>query len=101
MAKYIGPFTVYTGAPADPDLPLPAGAYPVVQGGYTMYDLALGYGYKLAPGSFLHSVKFRFVCNDLFNRQVQLLKKPNANPLSSTYSVLTPRGYFFTVSGEF
>ena len=100
MAKYIGPYTTYSGAP-NPDLPLIAGGFSRVQGGYTMYDLSLGYGYKLPAGSFLHSIKFRLQINDLFNREVQLLKSPNANPLNSTYSVLTPRDYFFTVSGEF
>ena len=100
MAKYIGPYTAYSGAPS-PDLPLPAGAFAQVQGGYTMYDLSLGYGYKLPKGYFLKSIKLRAQINDLFDRKVQLLKSPNVNPLLSTYSVLTPRDYFFTVSGEF
>ncbi len=100
MAKYIGPYTTYSGA-ANPDLPLPAGTLTQIQGGYTMYDLSLGYGYKLPAGSFLHSLKFRLQINDLFNREVQLIKTPNVNPMLTTYSVLTPRAYFFTVSGEF
>ncbi|HTB80930.1 MAG TPA: TonB-dependent receptor [Opitutaceae bacterium] len=100
MGKYIGPYTVYSGAPS-PDVPLPAGSFAAVQGGYTLWDLALGYGWKLPAGSFIHSVKIRLQVNDLFNRQVQLLKAPKANPLNSTYSVLTPRDYFLTVSGQF
>ncbi len=100
MEKYIGPYTTYSATPS-PDVPLAPGTLTAIQGGYSMFDLAVGYGAKLPRGYFLKSVKFRLQVNDLFNRQVQLLKKPSANPLSSTYSVLTPRDWFFTLSGEF
>ena len=101
IAKYIGPYVVYSGAPSDPTLPLPATGYSVTQGGYTMYDLSFGYGVKFAKSSFIKSVKVRMQITDLFDRQVNLLKKPNANPLLSTYSALTPQGMFLTVSGQY
>ena len=101
IAKYIGPYIVYSGAPNDPTQPLPAGSYAVTQGGYTMFDLSLGYGMKFKGSHFIKSAKIRMQCTDLFNREVNLLKKPNANPLLSTFSALTPRGFFFTVAGEF
>ncbi len=100
MGKYIGQYTVYSGAPS-PDLPLPTGSFAAVQSGYTLWNLSLGYGWKLPRGSFVHSVKARLQVDDLFNRKVQLLKSPKTNPLSSTYSVLTPRDLFLTVSAEF
>ena len=105
MSKYSGPYTTYVGAP-NPDQPLPASALSVVQGGYTMYDLSLGYGTKLQRGAFLRSFKARLQINNLFDRNVVLLKSAKAtagalNPLTSTYNPLTPRGYFLTVSSEF
>lgn len=106
MAKYSGPYTLYTaGAPA-PDQPLPAGTLSVTQGGYTMHDLALGYGAKLPRGTMLRSYKIRLQVNNLFDRDVRLLKSAKAtagalNPLTSTYNPLVTRGYFLTVSGEF
>jgi iron complex outermembrane recepter protein len=104
MEKYIGPYTVYSGAPS-PDLPLPANST-AYQGGYSMFDLAVGYGRKLEHGRFIKSYKFRLQVNDLFDREVQLLKSPKFtngvfNPLTSTYNPLTPRDYFLTISGEF
>lgn len=44
--------------------------------------------------------------NNLFDRDVILLKAPKAsagafNPLTSTYNPLVARGYFLTVSSEF
>jgi outer membrane receptor protein involved in Fe transport len=105
MAKYEGPYTVYSGAPS-PDLPLPTGAFGVTQGGFTMDDLSLGYGAKLPPRSGLKSYKFRLQVNNVTNRDVILLKSAKAtsgafNPMTSTYNVLTPTGYFLTVSAEF
>ncbi|MEN9637056.1 MAG: hypothetical protein RL077_5460 [Verrucomicrobiota bacterium] len=105
MAKYTGAYTTYT-ATASPDKPLPAGALTIMQGGFTMHDLTLGYGAKLPRGSFLKSYKARFQINNLMNRDVILLKSPKAtagalNYLTSTYNPMTPRGYFLTVSTEF
>jgi len=106
MSKYSGPYTTYTASAASPDLPLPAGALTVVQGGYTLYDLSLGYGAKLERGGFLKSFKARLQINNLFDRNVILIKSAKAtagalNPLTSTYNPLVTRGYFLTVSGEF
>jgi iron complex outermembrane receptor protein len=105
MSKYSGQYTVST-ATANPDQPLPAGTVQVVQGGYTMFDLSLGYGAKLSRQSFLKSYKARLQVNNLFNRDVILIKSAKAtagalNRLTSTYNPLTPRGYFLTVSTEF
>jgi iron complex outermembrane receptor protein len=105
MSKYSGPYTTYVGAP-NPDQPLPASALTVVQGGYSMFDLSLGYGTKLQRGAFLRSFKARLQINNVFDRNVILLKSPKAtagvlNPLTSTFNPLTPRGYFLTVSSEF
>ncbi len=104
MNKYAGPYTTYQGAP-NPDQPLPAGALSIVQGGFTMTDLSLGYGAKV-QGSFLKSYKIRLQVNNLFDRKVILLKSAKAtagafNPLTSTYNPLTPIGFFLTVSTEF
>jgi outer membrane receptor protein involved in Fe transport len=105
MSKYSGPYTTYVGAP-NPDQPLPASSLSVVQGGFTMYDLSLGYGAKLQRGGLLKSFKARLQINNLFDKDVILLKSPKAtagalNPLTSTYNPLVTRGYFLTVSGEF
>ena len=105
MSKYSGNYTTYVGAP-NPDQPLPASALAVIQGGYTMTDLSLGYGAKLQRGGFLKSYKARLQINNLFDRDVILIKSAKAtagalNKLTSTYNPLTPRGYFLTVSGEF
>ena len=105
MSKYNGPYTTYVGAP-NPDQPLPASALSVVQGGFTMYDLSLGFGQKLQRGGFLRSYKARLQVNNLFDRDVVLLKAAKAtagklNPLTSTYNPLVTRGYFLTVSTEF
>ena len=84
---------------------MPATALSVVQGGYSMFDLSLGYGTKLAHG-WLKSLKARLQIDNLLNRDVILLKSPKAtagalNPLTSTYNPLTPRGAFLTISAEF
>ena len=105
MAKYSGHYTVTTGT-ANPDRPLPAGTVSVVQGGYTLFDLSVGYGAKLQRGGFLKSYKARLQVNNLFDRDVILIKSAKAtagalNRLTSTFNPLTPRGCFLTVSGEF
>lgn len=100
MEKYIGPYTVYSPA-TNPDVPLAPTALTFVQGGYAMTDLALSYGRKLPKESFIKSVKVRLQIADIFNREVNLLKKPNANPLLSTYTVLAPRSVFLTISAEY
>ena len=104
MSKYSGIYTTYQGAP-NPDQPLPAGALSVVQGGYTLTDLSVGYGQKLS-GSFLKSYKLRLQVDNIFDRNVILLKSAKAtagalNTLTSTYNPLTPIGFFLTVSGQF
>ncbi len=108
MQKYTGPYTTYSGT-NNPDLPLPVGTLTAVQGGFSMYDLSLGYGQKLEHAGFLRSFKARLQISNLFDRNVAQLKSPKAvtgsptvlNPLTSTYNLQTPRSYFFTVSGEF
>ena len=104
MSKYSGIYTTYQGAP-NPDQPLPAGALSIVQGGYTLTDLSVGYGEKLS-GGFLKSYKVRLQVDNIFDRNVILLKSAKAtagalNPLTSTYNPLTPIGFFLTVSGQF
>ncbi|MEO6245583.1 MAG: TonB-dependent receptor, partial [Opitutaceae bacterium] len=109
FAKYNGQYTVTDAGKAGPDQPVPAGTVAVVQGGYTMFDLALGYGAKLQGRNFLKSYKVRLQINNLTDRDVILIKAPKAtatgsgvlNRLTSTYNPVTPRGYFLTVSGEF
>jgi iron complex outermembrane receptor protein len=106
MAKYSGRYTTYTATPASPDLPLAPGTLSIVQGGYTLHDLALGYGAKLQRGGFIKSYKARLQINNLFDRDVILLKSARAtagafNPLTSTYNPIVTRGYFLTLSGEF
>jgi iron complex outermembrane receptor protein len=105
MNKYSGNYTTYQGAP-NPDQPLPAGALSIVQGGYTITDLSLGYGARFERGSFLKSYKIRLQVNNLLDRKVSLLKSAKAtsgafNPLTSTYNSLTPIGFFLTASGQF
>ena len=106
MSKYSGPYTTYTATPASPDLPLAPGTLAITQGGFTMTDLSLGYGTKLEHGGFLKSFKARLQINNLFDRDVLLIKSAKAtagalNPLTSTYNPLVTRGYFLTVSSEF
>jgi hypothetical protein len=101
IAKYIGPYTVYSALPANPSLPLPSTNLTAIQGGYTLFDYSLTYGTKLPKGYFIKSVKAHVQVTNLFNRDVLLLKAPNANPASLAYTILVPRGVFFTVTGEF
>ena len=106
MSKYSGPYTTYTATPSDLSLPLAPGTLAITQGGFTMSDLSLGYGAKLQHASFLKSFKARLQINNLFDRDVILLKSAKAtagafNPLTSTFNPLTPRAYFLTISGEF
>lgn len=101
IAKYIGPYTVYSALPANPSLPLPSTNLTAVQGGYTLFDYSLSYGTKLPKGYFIKSVKAHLQLTNLFNRNVLLLKSPNAVVANEAYTVLVPRGVFFTVTGEF
>ena len=101
IAKYIGPYTVYSALPANPSLPLPSTNLTAIQGGYTLFDYSLTYGTKLPKGYFIKSVKAHVQVTNLFNRDVLLLKAPSANPASLAYTILVPRGVFFTVTGEF
>ncbi len=101
IAKYIGPYTVYTSLPTNPSLPLPATNLTAIQGGYTLFDYSLTYGTKLPAGYFIKSIKARMQITNLFNRDVKLLKAPNATVANQAYTPLVPRGVFFTVTGEF
>jgi hypothetical protein len=106
MAKYSGPYTLYSASAPSPDQPLPAGTVTYVQGGYVLHDLSLGYGAKFTPGAFLKSLKVRLQINNLFNRDVILMKSAKAtagaiNLQTSTFNPLTPRGMFLTVATEF
>ncbi len=108
MQKYTGPYTVYSGT-NNPDLSLAPGTLTAVQGGFSMYDLSIGYGRKLEHAGFIKSIKARLQINNLFDRDVAQLKSPKAvsgsptvlNPLTSTYNLQTLRSYFLTLSGEF
>ncbi len=109
FSKYSGQYTITDAGKANPDQAVPAGTVAVVQGGYTMIDLSLGYGTKLQRGGFLKSFKARLQINNLFDRDVILIKAAKAtatgsgvlNRLTSTYNPLVTRGYFLTVSSEF
>ena len=72
-----------------------------IQGGYTLFDYSLTYGTKLPAGYFIKSIKARMQITNLFNRDVKLLKAPNATVANQAYTPLVPRGVFFTVTGEF
>ncbi|NBQ58545.1 MAG: TonB-dependent receptor [Opitutaceae bacterium] len=105
MTKYSGYYTTYQGAP-NPDQPLPATSFSYVQGGYSLTDLSIGYGQKLDKNSFLKSYKIRLQVNNLFDRKINLVKSAKYvagafDPLTSTYNLLTPIGFFLTVSGQF
>lgn len=105
MTKYSGYYTTYQGAP-NPDQPLPATSFSYVQGGYSQTDLSIGYGQKLDQNSFLKSYKVRLQVNNLFDRKINLVKSAKYvggafDPLTSTYNLLTPIGFFLTVSGQF
>jgi iron complex outermembrane receptor protein len=106
MGKYSGQYSLYTAAAPSPDQPLPAGTLTYIQGGYVLHDLSLGYGTKFSRGAFLKSIKVRLQINNLFNRDVILMKAAKAtagavNLQTSTFNPLTPRGLFLTVSTEF
>jgi iron complex outermembrane receptor protein len=111
--KYVGPFVVYSSALVNPDLGLygqtatgqPGGANVPVQSGedagFSIVDLALGYAYKMPPGSFIHSVKVKLQVDNLLNHQVEVLSSVGATPASNGYNVLPTTNYFITVSTEF
>ena len=115
--KYIGPFVVYSSALINPDLGLngqtatgrPGGpTVPVLSsenGGFALVDVAGGYVFKMAPGSFLHSIKVKLQVDNAFNRKVQVLSAVAAQTSSITsgnsYNVLPTMNFFLTVSGEF
>ena len=101
IAKYIGPYTTYSALPSNPSLPLPATNITQIQGGYTLFDYSLSYGAKVPKGYFIKSVKAHLQLTNLFNRNVLLLKSPNAVIANEAFTVLVPRGVFFTVTGEF
>jgi iron complex outermembrane recepter protein len=101
IAKYIGPYDTYSALPSNPSLPLPATNITAIQGGYTLFDYSLSYAKKLPPGYFIKSIKAHLQVTNLFNRNVLLLKSPNAVIANEAYTVLVPRGVFFTVTGEF
>jgi iron complex outermembrane receptor protein len=111
--KYVGPFVVYSSALVNPDLGLygqtatgqPGGANVPVQSGvspgFSVADLALGYAYKMPPGSFVHSIKVKLQVDNLFNHQVEVLSSVGATPAANGYNVLPTTNYFITVSTEF
>jgi iron complex outermembrane receptor protein len=111
--KYVGPFVVYSSALVNPDLGLygqtstgqPGGANVPVQSGenpgFSIVDLALGYAYKMPPGSFVHSIKVKLQVDNLLNHQVQVLSSVGATPAANGYNVLPTTNYFITVSTEF
>jgi iron complex outermembrane receptor protein len=115
--KYIGPFVVYSSALINPDLGLngqtatghPGGPIvPVLSsenGGFALVDVAGGYVFKMAPGSFLHSIKVKLQVDNALDRKVQVLSAVAAQTASITsgnsFNVLPRMNFFLTVSGEF
>ena len=111
--KYVGPGVIYSSALLNPDLGLygqtatgqPGGAItPVrseVMGGYSMMDLAIGYAYKMPPGSWVHSIKIKLQLDNLLNRKVQVLSSVGSTAASDSFNVLPTTSYFITVSTEF
>ena len=111
--KYAGRYVVYSSALVNPDLGLHGqtstgqlGGAPVpVQlsesPGYSMLDLALGYAYRMPPGSFVHSIKVKLQVDNLLDRKVQVLNSVGSTPAANSFNVLPTTNYFLTVSTEF
>jgi iron complex outermembrane receptor protein len=111
--KYIGGGPVYSSALTNPDLGLygqtatggVGGALSTVgyayQGGFWMMDIAGGYGWKLPPGWFAHSLKIKLQLDNALNRDVQALSSVGGTPAANTYNVLPGLNYFVTFSAEF
>ena len=90
--KYVGPFEMYSSALVNPDLGLygqtatgqAGGAIVPVQtgeqSGFWLMDLAGGYAFKLAPGSFVHSIKVKLQLDNALNRMVQVLSAVESPP---------------------
>ena len=111
--KYAGPGVVYSSALVNPDLGLygqtatgqVGGAITPVtvanQPGFWMMDIAGGYAFKLAPGSFIHSLKLKLQIDNALNRKIQVLNGAGATAAANTYNVLPTTNFFVTLSTEF
>jgi outer membrane receptor protein involved in Fe transport len=111
--KFVGQYVIYSSALVNPDLGLygqtatgqPGGANVPVQQGYSpsfsIVDLAVGYAYKMPPGSFIHSIKLKLQVDNLLNRKVETLSSVGATPAANGYNVLPTTNYFLTLSTEF
>jgi iron complex outermembrane receptor protein len=109
--KYVGPFVVYSSALINPDLGLygqtatgqPGGAVvPVLSAmdpGFSMVDLAVGYGWALPKGSFVHSLKIKLQVDNALDRKVQVLSAVAAS--GNAFNVLPTTNWFLTFSAEF
>ncbi len=107
----MGAFPVYSSALVNPDLGLygqtatgqPGGATtPVLSAtspGFALVDFAIGYGFKLPQGSFIHSLKLKLQVDNVLNREVQVLSSVAA--AGNGYYVLPTRNWFLTLSTEF
>lgn len=111
--KYIGGGDIYSSALVNPDLGLygqtatgaPGGAITPVgygfQGGFWSMDLAGGYGWRLPPGWFAHTLKIKLQVDNALNRKVQALNSVGATSAANTFNVLPGLNYFVTFSAEF
>ena len=101
--KYVGRWAVYDNI-VNPDLPNGGSVRKAYNGGFSLTDFSIGYGFKL-NNKFLKSVKARLQVSNVFNRKVQILESigtdPSADYTTNAFNVLPTRSYFLTVSAEF
>jgi iron complex outermembrane recepter protein len=109
--KYVGPYVVYSSALTNPDLGLygqtstgQAGGtlVPVLfatNPGYWMMDLAIGYAFKMPPGSPVRSFKIKLQVDNALDHKVQDLSAVASS--GNSFNVLPTTNYFVTLSTEF
>ena len=96
--KFIGEQKVYA-AGLNPDIASTLRANVVAPSRWSE-DLAFGYSHRLAPQSFIRSLKIKVQVDNVLDRQQQVIGSISAAALPS-FIVLPGRNYFFSVSGEF
>ena len=101
--KYVGKWAVYDNI-TNPDIPGAGSARKLYNGGFSIGDFSIGYGFKL-NNKFIKSVKARLQISNVFDRKVQILESIGSDPsvdyTTNAFNVLPTRSYFLTVSAEF
>ena len=99
--KYVGQSKIYYSTVGfNPDDASTVAANGVgVSKGYTMTDVAIGYGLKF-DNAFIKNMKIKLEINNALDRKVQVMDSYNGSGVI-LYNVLPTRNFFLTVSAEF